>query len=78
MNILLENGFVRAVNLTGCIRAWSEDIDPKLLKYGSGLSRGFGSIQYGHYDVEMLGHHLTAVFIDYDQRINRTNRTGFQ
>ena len=33
VNILLENGFVRAVNLKGGIRAWSEDIDATVLKY---------------------------------------------
>ncbi len=33
VNILLENGFVRAVNLKGGIRAWSENVDPTVLKY---------------------------------------------
>ena len=33
VNILLENGFGRAVNLKGGIRAWSEDIDATVLKY---------------------------------------------
>ena len=31
--ILQENGFVRAVNLKGGIRAWSEEIDPTVLVY---------------------------------------------
>ena len=33
VNILLENGFGRAANLKGDIRAWSEDIDATVLKY---------------------------------------------
>jgi len=31
--ILQENGFLRAVNLKGGIRAWSEEIDPTVLVY---------------------------------------------
>ncbi len=33
VNILLENGFARAVNLKGGIRAWSEEIDETVMKY---------------------------------------------
>lgn len=33
VNILIENGFARALNLKGGIRAWSEHIDPSVLTY---------------------------------------------